>query len=147
MITIRALRRHRDGGRGNRNVAAHGHTASSHLGDLLPLGVRHDLVLEMRGPRCLEGTADRTKQRVKHLAGLSDRLRVNGRLLTLAEGRRSRAVEQTKLRVVPDGLNRVNAVGHADTGTSAGELPVLGPVDAQLREDFVYSSDELVHLL
>jgi hypothetical protein len=147
MMTFRALCRNRGGGRGDRDVAAHGHAASSHLGDLLPLGVRHDLVLEMRGPRRLEGTADRTKQRIKHLAGQRDRLRVNGRLLTFAEGRRGGAVEQTKLRVVPDGLNGVNAVGHADTGTSAGKLPVLGPVDAELREDFVYSSDELVHLL
>lgn len=134
--------------RGHGDVPAQGYTASLHLGELLFRRCPGDkLVLEVCGPGCLKGTSDGAEEGVKYFAGLCHSLRVNRRFLAFVKSGGCRAVQETKLCVIPHRLNMINAVWHANTSAATGEFPILSPVDAELAEYSVDCSYELVHLL
>jgi len=100
-------------------------------------------------PRRLERSVDGSEQRAEHIARLGHSMSINHGVLAVPQRTRCRAVQQPKLRIRPHGIDMClfRSVRHAHARTATEALPVLQPIDSELREDLVDSKHELVHLL
>lgn len=138
-----------DQGRGKRDISIEWHAAAGfHQGQLLPRRQRSVLCFIHR-PRCLDRSADGSEQRFEHITRLGYRMSINHGALAVPQHMRCRAVQQPELRVRPDRVDMrfLRSVRHTDARTATKTLPVLKPVDSELREDLVDGKHELVHLL